>query len=159
MVQLRAEARLEQAVVTLLEIEKTVVEGAGAAGLAAVLDDPERFAGLRVGLVLSGGNIDPLTLADAIQRQMVRTKRLARLRIGARDAPGSLAAFAAVLAAQGANILEVNHQRAFAALPVRYARIEVAVSTRSPAHLARVVQALHEAGFDCTPAGDDPASA
>jgi threonine dehydratase len=148
-IRLVSEARLEQAVVTLLEIEKTVVEGAGAAGLAAVLDDPARFAGRRVGLVLSGGNIDPLTLADAIQRQMVRTRRLARLRIGARDVPGSLAAIASVLAAQGANILEVTHERAFAALPVRYARIEVAVGTRGAAHLARVVRALHDAGFDC----------
>ncbi|GAA4407694.1 threonine ammonia-lyase [Quisquiliibacterium transsilvanicum] len=148
-IRLVSEARLEQAVVTLLEIEKSVVEGAGAAGLAAVLDDPARFAGRRVGLVLSGGNIDPLTLADAIQRQMVRTRRLARLRIGARDAPGALAAIATVLGAQGANIVEVNHQRAFAALPVHHTRIEVTVSTRGPAHLARVVQALHDAGFDC----------
>ena len=150
--RLVSEARLEQAIVTLLEIEKTVVEGAGAAGLAAVLDDPARFAGARVGLVLSGGNIDPLTLADAIQRQMVRTHRLARLRIGARDAPGSLAGIAAVLGEQGANIVEVSHQRAFASLPVRYTQIEVTVGTRGPEHLQRAVAALQAAGFDCEPA-------
>ncbi len=144
-----SEARLEQAIVTLLEIEKTVVEGAGAAGLAAVLDAPERFAGRRVGLVLSGGNIDPMTLADTIMRQMVRMRRLARLRIGARDAPGSLAKITAILGEQGANIEEVTHQRTFAELPVRYARIEVAIATRGPAHLVSVIDALRAAGFDC----------
>lgn len=148
-IRLVSEERLDEALVTLLEIEKTVVEGAGAAGLAAVLDNRARFAGRRVGLVLSGGNIDPLTLSDAVQRRMVRTQRLARLRVGARDAPGALALIATTLAEQGANIVEVSHQRAFSALPVRYTRIELTVNTRGPAHLERAAQALRARGFDC----------
>jgi hypothetical protein len=85
------EGDIEQAIVMLLEIEKTLVEGAGAAGLAALLKDPARFAGRKVGLVLCGGNIDPLLLASIIERGMVRAGRLARIRVGARDNPGVLA--------------------------------------------------------------------
>jgi threonine dehydratase len=142
-----SEADLERAIVMLLEIEKTVVEGAGAAGLAAVLADPSRFAGRKVGLVLSGGNIDPLTLSDIIQRSLVRSRRLARLTVSARDTPGSLARIATILAEQDANIEEVTHQRAFADLPVRYARIDLVVSTRGADHLRAVVAALSSAGF------------
>ena len=143
------EAQLEHAIVQLLEIEKTVVEGAGAAGLAAVLKDPARYAGRRVGLVLSGGNIDSLTLADAITRHLVHIRRMARLLISARDVPGSLARVATLLGEQGANIEEVTHQRAFAGLPVRYVRIDVVISTRGEAHLAQVLAALRTAGFEC----------
>ena len=99
--------------VMLLEIEKTVVEGAGAAGLAALLKDPARYAGRKVGLVLCGGNIDPLLLAAIIERGMVRAGRLARIRVGARDTPGVLARITALVAEAGANIDEVHHQRAF----------------------------------------------
>ena len=141
------EAALERAVVMLLEIEKTVVEGAGAAGLAAVLADPARFAGRRVGLVLSGGNIDPLTLSDVVGRSLARSQRLARLAVSARDIPGSLARIATILGAQGVNIEEVTHQRVFADLPVRYTRIEVVISTRGPEHVQAVQTALGEAGF------------
>jgi threonine dehydratase len=149
-IDLVSEAQLEQAIIYLLEIEKTVVEGAGAAGLAAVLANPERFKGRRVGLVLCGGNIDSLTLSDIIQRSLVRSHRLARLSVSARDVPGSLARVATLVAEQGANIEEVTHQRAFADLPVRYARIELVVSTRGDAHLESVVKALAAAGFPAT---------
>ncbi len=141
------EAEIERAIVLLLEVEKTVVEGAGAAGLAAVLKAPAQFAGKRVGLVLCGGNIDSLTLADAIQRHLVRSRRMARLLVTARDVPGSLARIATILGEQGANIEEVIHQRAFADLPVRYVRIDVVVSTRGAAHLDKVIAALRAAGF------------
>jgi len=148
-IALVSEAQLEHAIVLLLEIEKTVAEGAGAAGLAAVLAEPERYRGRRVGLVLCGGNIDSLTLADAITRHLVRSRRMARLLITARDVPGSLARIATILGEQGANIEEVTHQRAFAGLPVRYVRIDVVISTRGEAHLAKALAALREAGFNC----------
>jgi threonine dehydratase len=154
-ITLVTEAQIEHAIVLLLEIEKTVVEGAAAAGLAAVLKETERYAGKHVGLVLCGGNIDSLTLADAITRHLVRNRRLARLLITARDVPGSLARIATILGDQGANIEEVTHQRAFAGLPVRYVRIDVVISTRGEAHLAKAMAALREAGFTCDTAGGD----
>ena len=107
------EGDIEQAVLMLLEIEKTLVEGAGAAGLAALLRYPERFAGQKVGLVLCGGNIDPLLLASIIERGMARSGRLARIKVSARDTPGALARITATVAEAGANIEEVHHQRAF----------------------------------------------
>ncbi|UCE31047.1 MAG: threonine ammonia-lyase [Burkholderiales bacterium] len=152
-ITLVTEAQIERAIVTLLEIEKTVVEGAGAAGLAAVLEEPARYAGRKVGLVLCGGNIDALTLADVIMRHLVRTRRMARLLIGARDVPGSLARIATILGELGANIEEVIHQRAFADMPVRNVRIDVVVSTRGDEHLGRAVGALRAAGFTCDIAG------
>jgi threonine dehydratase len=142
------EGDIEQAIVMLLEIEKTVVEGAGAAGLAAVLKDPARFAGRHVGLVLCGGNIDPLRLQAIIGRGMVRAGRLARLRVAARDIPGMLARITAVVAEAGANIEEVHHQRAFSALPVQSVEIEVVLQTRDRPHLAAVIEALRARGFE-----------
>jgi threonine dehydratase len=139
---------IEQAVLMLLEIEKTLVEGAGAAGLAAVLKHPERFAGCKVGLVLCGGNIEPLVLASIIERGMVRAGRLARIRVSARDVPGSLAHITATVAEAGANIDEVHHQRAFSLQALQNVDIELVVQTRGRAHLAEVLQALREAGFE-----------
>lgn len=141
------EGDLEQAIVLLLEVEKTLVEGAGAAGLAALLRHPDRFKGRRVGLVLSGGNIDPLLLAAIIERGMVRGGRLARLRVNARDVPGSLARITQTVAQQGANIDEVHHQRAFSHLAAQHVEIELVVQTRGHAHVAQVLQALADAGF------------
>ena len=141
------EGDIEQAVLMLLEIEKTLVEGAGAAGLAALLRHPERFRGKRVGLVLSGGNIDPLLLAAIIERGMVRAGRLARLRVSARDVPGMLARITATVAEAGANIDEVHHQRAFTMLAAQNVEIELVLQTRGRAHLASVLDALHAAGF------------
>ncbi len=142
------EGDIEQAMVMLLEVEKTLVEGAGAAGLAALLRHPARFAGRKVGLVLCGGNIDPLVLAHIIERGMVRAGRLARVRVLARDVPGSLARITATVAEAGANIDEVHHQRAFSLQPVQDVEIELVLQTRGRAHLAEVLQALQAAGFE-----------
>jgi len=144
------EGDIEHAIVTLLEIEKTVVEGAGAAGLAALLAHRARFAGRRVGLVLCGGNIDPLLLAAIVRREMVRSGRLARLRIEVRDRPGALAAMTAALAAAGANVEEIQHQRIFGALSAELAAVEVVVQTRGEAHVAEVLTTLAAAGFTGT---------
>ncbi len=99
---------------------------------------------------MCGGNIDSLTLSDIIQRSLVRSHRLARLSVSARDFPGSLARVATLVGQQGANIEEVTHQRAFADLPVRYVRIELVISTRGESHLEAVVNALADAGFAAT---------
>ena len=142
------EGDIEQAVLMLLEIEKTVVEGAGAAGLAALLKDPARYAGRKVGLVLCGGNIDPLLLAAIIERGMVRAGRLARIRVNARDTPGVLARITAVVAEAGANIDEVHHQRAFSSLSAQNVEVELVLQTRNPAHVGEVIAALRAAGFE-----------
>lgn len=142
------EGDIEQALVMLLEVEKTLVEGAGAVGLAALLKYPERFKGKRVGLVLCGGNIDPLLLAAIIERGMVRAGRLARIRVGARDVPGSLARITATVAEAGANIEEVHHQRAFTTLSAQNAEVELVVQTRGHAHVQEVLAVLRQAGFD-----------
>ena len=141
------EGDIEQAIVMLLEIEKTLVEGAGAAGLAALLKYPERFQGKRVGLVLCGGNIDPLLLAAIIERGMVRAGRLARVRVNARDIPGSLAQITQVVADAGANIDEVHHQRAFTALSAQNVEIELVLQARGHAHVVQILDALHAHGF------------
>jgi len=138
---------IEQAILLLLEIEKTVVEGAGAVGLAALLKHRERFAGRHVGLVLSGGNIEPLVLAEIIQRGMVKSGRLVRLRFDVRDVPGSLADVASALGRLGANIDEVMHQRAFTTLSVERAQIEVVVQTRGDAHVQQMLHTLHAEGY------------
>ncbi|WP_288254714.1 threonine ammonia-lyase [uncultured Hydrogenophaga sp.] len=141
------EGDIEQAIVMLLEIEKTLVEGAGAAGLAALLKHPKRFAGRRVGLVLSGGNIDPMLLASIIERGMVRAGRLARIAVNARDVPGNLARITALVAEAGANINEVHHQRAFTLLAAQNVEIELVLQTRGRAHVKQVIDALNAAGF------------
>ena len=144
------EGDIEQAIVMLLEIEKTLVEGAGAAGLAALLKEPARYAGKKVGLVLCGGNIDPLLLAAILERGMVRAGRLARIRVAARDTPGVLARITALVAEAGANIDEVHHQRAFSTLSAQSVEVELVVQTRNPSHVAEVVQRLQAAGFDAS---------
>jgi len=142
------EGDIEQAIVMLLEVEKTLVEGAGAAGLAALLKYPERFKGKKVGLVLSGGNIDPLLLAAIIERGMVRAGRLARIRVSARDIPGTLAKITATVAAAGANINEVHHQRAFTTLAAQNVEVELVIQTRGPQHIAQVLAQLSAAGLE-----------
>lgn len=144
------EGDVEQAIVMLLEIEKTLVEGAGAAGLAALIKHPQRFAGKRVGLVLSGGNIDPMLLASIIERGMVRAGRLARIQVNARDVPGNLARITATVAEAGANIDEVHHQRAFTLLAAQNVAIELVLQTRGREHIEQVIERLREAGFDTT---------
>jgi threonine dehydratase len=142
-----SEGEIEQAIVMLLEIEKTVVEGAGATGLAALLRHPTRFAGLKVGLILCGGNIDPMVLADIIERGMVRAGRLARIRVHTRDVPGELARAATLIGHAGANIEEVEHQRAFTTLPVQNAELEFVLQTRGPEHIEEVLRTLRNAGL------------
>ncbi|TXH52064.1 MAG: threonine ammonia-lyase [Burkholderiaceae bacterium] len=146
-VLLVGEDDIEQAILMLLEIEKTVVEGAGAVGLAALLKHSGRFAGRRVGLVLSGGNIEPLVLAEIVQRGMVKSGRLARLRLDIRDVPGALADVATLLGKLGANIDSVEHQRAFTSLSVERAEIEVVVQTRGVAHIAQILETMRAQGY------------
>ena len=146
-----SESDIEQAIVMLLEIEKTVVEGAGAAGLAALIRakdaGDDRFKGHKIGLVLCGGNIDPLMLAGIVERGMVRAGRLARIRVDLRDLPGALARATALIADAGANIEEVHHQRAFTTLPVQSVEVDFVMQTRGHDHVADVIAVLNAAGF------------
>jgi threonine dehydratase len=141
------EGDIEEAIVMLLEIEKTVVEGAGAAPLAALLRNRERFAGKRIGIVLGGGNIDPLMLGEIIQRGMVRGGRLSRILVEIRDVPGSLAKVAACVAENNGNIEEVRHLRAFTHLAVQNAELELVIKTRNREHVGEIVAALGRCGF------------
>jgi len=142
-----SEGDIEHAILLLLEIEKTVVEGAGAVSLAALIRYPQRFAGKKVGLILCGGNIDPMVLADIIERGMVRAGRLARIRVATRDVPGELARAATIVGTVGANIEEVEHQRAFTTLPAQNAQLEMVLQTRGPEHIEEILRALREAGL------------
>jgi threonine dehydratase len=146
-VLLVSEGDIEQAILMLLEIEKTVVEGAGGVGLAALVKHGERFKGSKVGLILCGGNIEPLVLAEIIERGMVKSGRLARLRCDVRDVPGALADVAMLLGKLGANIDEVQHQRAFNTLSVERAQIEVVVQTRGTAHIEEILAAMRAEGY------------
>ena len=139
------EQHVEHALSLLLTIEKSVTEGAGAAGLAAVLADPARFKGRTLGLVLSGGNIDTRLLSGVLTRQLAREGRLSRLRFDIVDRPGQLAAVVAVLSNAGANIVEVSHQRIFTDLPAKAVVLEVVIETRDRSHLASTIEALKAA--------------
>jgi threonine dehydratase len=141
------ESAIEQAVNLLLEIEKTVAEGAGAAGLAAVLADPARFRDRRVGLVITGGNIDPRMLASVIMRGLVRSGRLTRLSVSVTDVPGTLSTVAAIVGELRGNIVEVAHQRLFSDLSVKSTMLELAVETRDRDHADRIVEGLEAAGY------------
>ncbi len=143
-----AERDLERAVSLLLSIEKTVVEGAGAAGLAALLRHPRRFRGRNVGLILCGGNIDTRLLATVLLRDLARSGRLARLRIRLKDRPGQLYAVARIFDQQQVNILEVAHHRIFTKLPAKGLVTEIECETRSAEHLDRLIEALSAAGFE-----------
>jgi threonine dehydratase len=146
-VMLASERELERAVAMLVGIEKTVVEGAGAAGVAAMLAEPQRFKGKKVATLLCGGNIDTHLLANVLVRDLVRQGRMARLHINAHDQPGALAAIAAILSAGGANIVEINHSRIFTKLPAKDTLIEVVCEARDPAAIDDVVVRLEAAGF------------
>ncbi len=143
-----SEAQLERAVSLLISIEKTVVEGAGAAGLAAVLADAARFKGRKVGLVLSGGNIDNRLLASVLTRELAREGRLSQLSVDLSDKPGQLARVAALIGEAEANILEVYHQRVFTDLPAKVAILDVVIETRDRAHLDGTIARLQAAGFE-----------
>jgi threonine dehydratase len=141
------ESEIEAAVLLLLEVEKTVIEGAGAAGLAALLQNRERFIDRRVGLILSGGNIDLLTLSSIIQRGLVRSGRLARIRVNLPDVPGALAEITRILGQNNANIIEIRHQRAFTNLSLRLAEVEFVLQTLGDNHLSQILEALGRADY------------
>ena len=141
------EAALETAVLTFLEIEKTVVEGAGAAGLAALLAHGDRFRGKKVGLLLCGGNIDSRLLSAVILRGLVRTERLVRFRVSLPDRPGALAQMSGLLGQAGANVVDVIHQRAFARLSVKQTDVDFTIETRNSQHAAEIRDALAAEGF------------
>ncbi|MGH7031556.1 MAG: pyridoxal-phosphate dependent enzyme, partial [Stellaceae bacterium] len=141
------EAMLENAVETLLDRQKLVAEGAGAAGLAAVLAAPEHFAGRRVGIVLSGGNIDVRLLASILMRGLVREGRLVRLRAELPDLPGVLSRVSGIIGKHAGNIVEVHHQRLFHDTSVRRAELDVVVETQNRRHAEALIAALNAAGF------------
>jgi len=141
------EEGIEEAVLLLLEIEKTLAEGAGAAGLAALLQNRERFAGKSVGLVISGGNIDMPVLARIIQRGLVHTHRLCRLRVKVRDVPGMLAKLAGCIEKTGANIQQAYHHRLFIKQAIEDVTVEFVLQTRGKEHVAEILATLNEAGY------------
>ena len=141
------EETIERAVVALIEIEKTVAEGAGAAALAALLEHPSRFAGKRVGLPISGGNIDSRVLASVLMRGLVRDARLVRLRVTMPDVSGSLAKVAALIAEAGGNIVEIQHQRIFGTASVRSPEVEFLIETRDREHTEALVGLLQKNGI------------
>ena len=141
------EAHLERAVNEFLMRQKTIAEGAGAAGLAAMLAAPERFRGRRVGLVLCGGNIDPRILASIMVRELEREDRIVSFRLTIADRPGVLGQIASKLGELGANILEVHHKRLLLDVPAKGARLDVTVETRGAAHAEAVERALEEEGY------------
>ncbi|WP_422343376.1 threonine ammonia-lyase [Parasphingorhabdus sp.] len=142
------EAQLEGAVSLLLQIEKTVVEGAGAAGLAALLGNKEKFAGEKVGLVLCGGNIDTRLLANVLLRDLARSGRLARLRLHLRDQPGALYNVVKQFAEHEVNIIEVYHQRVFTNLPAKGLITDIECEAKDKAQLDGLISDLNKAGYD-----------
>ena len=142
-----SEAALETAVSMLLQIEKTVVEGAGAAGLAAVMANREMFAGRTVGIVLCGGNIDPRLLANVLLRDLARSGRLARLRITLQDRPGALFKVMREFDAHQVNIIEIYHQRIFTSLPAKGLVTDIECEARDAQQLEQLVQALQDKGY------------
>ncbi len=146
-IELVAERDIEHAVALLVGIEKSVVEGAGAAGLAFILADPERFRGRTVGTILCGGNIDTHLLANVLVRELVRCGRIARLRIAAHDQPGALAAITAKFHECGVNIIEVHHHRIFTRLPAKDTVIEVECEAKDSRAVDTLVRRLEDAGF------------
>ena len=146
-IQLVPEREIERAVAMLVGIEKTVVEGAGASGLAALLAEPQRYAGKKVGTILCGGNIDTHLLANVLVRDLVRQGRIARLHVAAQDRPGALAAITAKFHEAGVNIIEINHSRVFSRLPAKDTMIEVECEARDAQAIEDVIARLEKAGF------------
>ena len=141
------EAHLERAVNAYLTLQKTMAEGAGAAGLAAMLAEPQRFRGKKVGLILCGGNIDPRILASIMVRELERETRIVSFRLTIPDRPGVLGIIASRLGELGANILEVDHRRLFLDVPAKGAKLDVTIETRDAAHAAEILAALTADGY------------
>src|SRR5579871_4781085 len=151
------EAHLERAVNAYLTLQKTMAEGAGAAGLAAMLAAPDRFRGRKVGLILCGGNIDPRILASIMVRELERDGRIVSFRLTIVDRPGVLGPIASLLGELGANILEVDHRRRFLDVPAKGAKLDVTVEARDRDHTEEIMHALANAGYQPVhlPAGGD----
>jgi threonine dehydratase len=145
------EPSLERAIALYCNVEKTVCEGAGAASLAALIEHPDRFKGRKVGLILTGGNIDPRLLASVLTRELVRDKRLVSLKIVGDDRPGLLANVSAVIGSHGANIVEVAHNRLALDVPAKGAEFDIMIETRDARHTREVVDALRAAGYPPRP--------
>lgn len=141
-----AERLIEKAVIQMLEIEKTVTEGAGAAALAALMSNPARFVGRKVGLIISGGNIDTRTLANVLMRGLVRDGRLIDLVVEISDKPGALAELACIIAELRGNIVEVQHQRLFSALSANMTEVELVIEAQDTAHGSAIVAGLEAKG-------------
>ncbi|MEM8589749.1 MAG: threonine ammonia-lyase [Pseudomonadota bacterium] len=142
------EVDFERAVNRLLADQKLMVEGAGAAGVAAIMTRPGLFESARVGTVLCGGNIDPRVLSSVLMRGLARKGQMVRLRIGILDAPGALGRITGVIGESGGNIIDVYHLRLLSDLPIKRAEIDVIVETRDLPHVQRIVDALNNAGFE-----------
>jgi len=141
------EEHLEQAITLYVNVEKTVAEGAGAAGLAALLAHPGKFKGRKIGLVLCGGNIDTRLLASVLTRALVREKRLASIRIVGDDRPGLLALVSKIIGDNGANIMEVAHNRLALDVPAKGAEFDILIETRDANHTRDVIDALTAEGY------------
>ena len=141
------ESAIEGAIAALVERQKLVSEGAGAAGLAAILSDPERFKGRKVATVICGGNIDVRLLSGVLNRSLVRDGRLVRLRVEIVDRPGQLGSLTQIIAQAGGNIIEVFHQRLFADVPAKLAEIDVVIETRDQHHVQEIIIALAQQNF------------
>jgi threonine dehydratase len=131
----------------LMNEQKALVEGAGAAGLAAVLADPARFEGRTVGLVLCGGNIDARLLSMILMRDLARSGRLARLRVQLLDMPGQLVRVATIIAEQDGNVIDVGHHRTYSDLPAKMTCMDVTIDTQGQDHLDRIIENLRQAGY------------
>lgn len=142
------EAMIEEAVALLLEIEKTLCEGAGAAGLAAVMSDPDAFKGRKVGVILSGGNIDVQLLARILQRHLVRSQQFVRLRIRTLDVSGALGKACTIIGDHGGNIVSIQHERIFAATDAKSTQIDVDLQVRGAEETTSIVNGLAGAGFE-----------
>ncbi len=142
------ERMLERALSLLMMEQKLLVEGAGAAGLAAILAEPERYAGKNVGLVLCGGNIDARLLSMILMRDLARSGRLARLRVQLLDMPGQLVKVASIIAAQDGNVIDVGHHRTYSDLPAKMTCMDVTIDTQGQDHLDRIIKNLREEGYE-----------
>lgn len=141
------EAAIENAVELMADTGRVVAEGAGASPLGAIMEDRDRFAGRKVGLMISGGNIDMRVFASVLLRGLVRGGQLVRLRMQIPDSPGQLARVSTLIGAAGANIVEIVHQRMFYDVPVKHTELDVVVETRNAAHAAELVRTLERAGL------------
>ncbi len=141
------ETAIERAICTFLSIQKTMAEGAGASGLAALLQEPERFKGKKVAIVLTGGNIDPRMMASIVVRGLEHEDKIISIRIMISDQPGVLGSIASLLGDAGANILEVSHQRMFLDTPAKGATLDFVIETKDATHAKKVMEQISAAGF------------